>query len=854
MDVVQTSLCEVEATVAPRLRLPLTLGGHVVRSDAQADLLYVLGLLASAGVDEVTGRDVRSVADAILLDIRPDEVEGFFSYRVAEAVRRLGGLAELSAKARDHAVRASDSSRLLRAAATGALRRRTNYRVVAARCVHERRSLGLPVDPHTATAIHEQVLTLFRTAHRGWIDDGLQGELHFDIYSPEMHLLAEPFKDRLDPHWTIGLTALLEDLAAVGHRGGVVTWGRSVGPLAIAMALKVAVLAMRHDLWAHRDRYWQSVAGDAAADLRDWFASGLVTAHQSRTSDPYRGPRRRLQLTFDLLGKMAWSAVHLPADCLEAGDYVSARTVNALLPFPGGAALWAYRSQAVEFTLPLMRGTSAEYLPTPRAPGLFEQPVGGLPLLIPTLVAPDDGSKSVRWVPDGPPVLVRHAGDAVDVHQREWVALGEPGRSPDVEGRREASMRVDGRCLTVSERLHIRDAPAGTVLMLAAGDTPQRRLRLDVVGLPQPTTVATNGMAEWQTHWSEIQRVHESSIAVAPGTEITFTWNVTPDLVAAAVEPDHLYSQLLYGHVRGVTVRPLGAPDDGLRRRLRGIDVVHVAWPERWPGVDIEKTERVIGQIKDAGAAIVWTQHNLMPHRNQSDTARRTYELWAEAADGVIHHTHYGRRRALATYHFPNAEHFVIPHGHWGPCFPSPAPERRAVEDDEGWPAAPIRLAIVGQPRKDKALQQVVEAFHRSGRDDMQLVARLPAQVRVPNDDRIVLLDGHASTERYYRRLTAVDGIILPFNGSSMLATGTAFDCIGGGLAPIAAPWEFLQETFGDAAIWYAEHSLTRCLETLTREALESAGMAVRALQANHRWEEIGSQTAEAFEDVVARG
>lgn len=329
---------------------------------------------------------------------------------------------------------------------------------------------------------------------------------------------------------------------------------------------------------------------------------------------------------------------------------------------------------------------------------------------------------------------------------------------------------------------------------------------------------------------------------------------VTADLVVATTEPHHPYSKLLYAAMPSCTVVPAGAPDDELARRLRTVDLLHIAWPEWWLGVGYDATERAIAQIRAAGTRIVWTQHNLLPHGDCSVEAQQAYALWADAADGIIHHSEYGRRIALAGRAYPRARHYVIRHGHWGSCFSSPAPDRRAVENDEGWPHARIRLAIVGRPRREKALQAAVDAFCRTSREDIQLVARLSPGLRVPDDPRLIATYDQLESARYYRRLTAIDGIILPFTGDTMLTTGTAFDCIGGGIAAIASPWGFLEETFGEAAIWYAdfEEGLTACLDSLSPRTLQAAGEAARELQTAYDWEAVGLRTARAFGEVVA--
>src|SRR6185312_9409644 len=100
--------------------------------------------------------------------------------------------------------------------------------------------------------------------------------------------------------------------------------------------------------------------------------------------------------------------------------------------------------------------------------------------------------------------------------------------------------------------------------------------------------------------------------------------------------------------------------------RLRNVDLLHLAWPERWSGVDTAGTAQVIDAVRAAGVKIVWTQHNLMPHRRKDATGFASYALWANAADLVIHHSEYGQRVALATHTYgPHTRHVVIPHGAW---------------------------------------------------------------------------------------------------------------------------------------------------------------------------------------------
>ena len=60
------------------------------------------------------------------------------------------------------------------------------------------------------------------------------------------------------------------------------------------------------------------------------------------------------------------------------------------------------------------------------------------------------------------------------------------------------------------------------------------------------------------------------------------------DFLVATTEPGHQYSRSLYEAMPDATVVPAGPPDGDLVRRLRSVDVLHVAWPEHWLGLDPE--------------------------------------------------------------------------------------------------------------------------------------------------------------------------------------------------------------------------------------------------------------------------
>jgi glycosyltransferase involved in cell wall biosynthesis len=335
---------------------------------------------------------------------------------------------------------------------------------------------------------------------------------------------------------------------------------------------------------------------------------------------------------------------------------------------------------------------------------------------------------------------------------------------------------------------------------------------------------------------------------------LEFTWRVTRGLRIASSDARHQYSRALYGPMTGqAAVIPAGDPDAGLTGRLRETDVFHLAWPERWSGVDPAVTARVIDQVRAADVRIAWTQHNLVPHRRNDEEGFATYALWAKAANLVIHHSEYGRKAALATHFYgPHTKHVVIPHGAWSDhYFACRAVGRSEVELEEGWPPAGLRLAVIGQPRREKDVQAVLDAIHTSSRDDVQLVARVPPGVTAA-DPRIILEHGHLSDRRFRRRMMAFDAVVLPFTTEGMLATGTVFDCIGAGVPAITSDWEYLADVLDGAGITYGSTAteLTACIDSLTDEALARARDGLVALRDRYRWDDIARRTLAAFEEL----
>ena len=760
-------LAEFEQTTAPELELPRFHAGHPVLDDTTADLLYVLGLLIDCGVDHVADCDLRARIPSLIDTLDPATVEAFASYRVGETVLRIGGLAAVPPELRDTVLQAVHSPGIIdRLAEPDAIP--PNFAVVAARCLRALARLRDDREAPELAGLLGQVTELF-SSPTGWLNDGMGTFVHYDIYTPDMYLFAEPLVDDIGPAWADGLTRVLDDLDGAAHPGGAVTWGRSIGSLGMAMTVELAAVVVGRDLDTAQDR-WLTRADSTLNDLLGWFPNGVIAAHQRRAPMFYRGPARRLQLTLDIYGKLLLSALELRRrpDTTGGPPTGAYGPADRFIRFESTqpATLWAYRSPSLAFALPTVFGFSSDYAPSPRGPGLFEQPTSGHPVMLPVINPRGAGNLAGAGekplVPAGLPASVEHSPGEVTIAHHGWAPVGSG--EPSVAGSRTATYRVVGRSLEVTEHLRFDDpGHLPGPLTLTVAETATRPLDVNCDAGPV-VTVDTDGISEWRSFWGELPRVHH--VELEPAAAVNFTWTVTPRLRVASTIHGHPYDRSLYEPLADrVVATAMGFPDDSLVRRLQDVDVLHMAWPEWWSGVDPKRTAEVLEQIRASGTAIVWTQHNLLPHFFKSGEAAACYQQWAEAADAVVHHSRSGQAVALSTYDYgADTRHHVIPHGHWGRDYEAVASTTREdVEAAEGWPSCGLRLAVIGSPRQEKDLQGVVDAVAACRRDDVQLVIRVDLSVAVPDDPRIIAEHGHVDTHRYLRRMMAYDAVVLPF-------------------------------------------------------------------------------------------
>ena len=332
------------------------------------------------GSSTVAGSAIDDAIATVLTRIDGPDTHTFFSYRVAETLARYGSFADnrLIAggrrAARDNVAEACDSSIVDPAARPGPapqLRRRAvalrGRPARASACSTTRRLVGphRPRSPAARRPTHGTTSTTRPTAPAATTST-----------PPTSGCSPNRWPTGSGPVWAEGLATALELVEVVGSPDGTaVGWGRSTGVLAAALTDRAGARSPSPAATRDRPALWLRRAADAAANLDRWFDDGLITAHQHRSTYDYRGPFRRLQLTLDILGKLAWAAKELadrrprastrpatPRRTRGRTSWCASRTSEP-------AAVWAHRSPGVELVIPFVGATRSDYLPAPHHRG-----------------------------------------------------------------------------------------------------------------------------------------------------------------------------------------------------------------------------------------------------------------------------------------------------------------------------------------------------------------------------------------------------------------------------------------------------------------------------------------------------
>lgn len=332
------------------------------------------------------------------------------------------------------------------------------------------------------------------------------------------------------------------------------------------------------------------------------------------------------------------------------------------------------------------------------------------------------------------------------------------------------------------------------------------------------------------------------------------------------------YQRLLADALRplGVTVRNLAeAPSRGRLQAMRSeLAVLHLHWLY---GLYMNRLgtprrlARFLGSLRAArelGYRMVWTAHNLLPHRS---TPRLLHlyvrRLIMAQADAVIAHCEYGRRALLQRFN-RRGPVYVIPIGSYAGVYPI-SRTRAIARERLGIPDESFVYLFLGNIEAYKGLDVFVGAFQAqatpedialiAGRNrDEALVRRLAQQAG--RDARLRLHAGFIPDEDMQDFLLSADVMVAPF--SQVLTSSSVIVGLSYGLPVIVPDLGCLPELVAsEAGIVYEagdRSALAEALRLIKTSDLPAMGEAARRISENLDWSDIARRTLAVYRSVLA--
>jgi beta-1,4-mannosyltransferase len=337
---------------------------------------------------------------------------------------------------------------------------------------------------------------------------------------------------------------------------------------------------------------------------------------------------------------------------------------------------------------------------------------------------------------------------------------------------------------------------------------------------------------------------------------------------------DNPYLELLYG-----ALRPLGVvlvPDPRftfgwLVRHRRRVGVLHFHWPEglyrhqgegqllhpalSWLKLGLFALRLTAARL--LGYRLVWTIHQLYPHRRESGVRERLgVVLLGWACQALIAHDE--ATAAAAHAELPGRPHVeVIPHGSYVGVYP-PGRSREEVRAELGLGPEAFVFLCFGELRANKGLELALAAFRTAGFADAALVvagrpkdgaAAAPVAAAAAADTRVKALLDFVPQERVAGLYGACDAAIVSRSDGG--TSGSLVLALSLGLPVIVSAKPAYAELVGrdDAGWLFAPgdvDSLRGALEAAAsdRNAAARKGRAARERAERLRWPEVADRTA----------
>lgn len=517
----------------PTYSLPEFQFGARTFAGTRSSLLECLTAMHRAGISAIAEQPLVKVVVDELRRIDPRQCKTWWSLAVSDCLCAFGDrflghplLADLSEGQRRAVAQACDTTHVVDRSTGKLIGHPVNYWIVVLRCEHNRLRLGLTDD----LAIFEYARAGCREAlgqGNSFMDDSEEGRGRYDTYAGHGVAATLELPDQLGefaPRFVTAWEGLLR--ACSREDGGSIAWGRSGGHCSMQDLLSRGSAILAAEMSQEPDVLAGLCLAAARALMRDWWRDDALSLHRGRHPHWYFGTGRVLERSVHIISSLCQAAVALrraPAIEICEDPAVLYPQQSRFIAFDErGPGVWCVRKGDLRFQVPLTDGFTSDYVAAPVWPGCFEQVSDrGHPCGVPVVEA---GGK--RWLPLRRPEAVSHCQDGLrwttpcwsHLVDWDWWKGGE-----DRPGSRQVHLAVDGDTIVGQEVWTFAEVPEAVGFWFAESLTPIS-IEWTCPHAHLATTVVTDGMADWQSHYHPIRRLHQ--IEIEPALEMRLQYRL----------------------------------------------------------------------------------------------------------------------------------------------------------------------------------------------------------------------------------------------------------------------------------------------------------------------------------------
>lgn len=267
--------------------------------------------------------------------------------------------------------------------------------------------------------------------------------------------------------------------------------------------------------------------------------------------------------------------------------------------------------------------------------------------------------------------------------------------------------------------------------------------------------------------------------------------------------------------------------------------------------------------LRGLGVKLVWTVHDAINHERRRPRMDRLSRLvTARLAHSLIVHCDAARHEVAGAIGIDPGRINVVPHGHYQDCYPGYGGDARTARAALALPDEPLMILFLGNLRRHKGLEPLLDAFGEIDRPgtllvvagepfDAEMAAALEARAFGRND--VLLRFGTVPDAQIAVYLQAADVVVCPFTSS--LTSGSLALALSFG-RPVIAPRlgcaaEMVAEAGGFMYDANAPHGLLSALRAAVdaRGRFAAMGAANQARMQQCDWATIARLTLAVYDE-----